>query len=90
MLQPLMCRTAACENRTKWELQPQQSTFVDWQVREGSQQTLCFVWPSLNACFLGQVLRVQENASEIPAGSMPRSIKVVLRNDVSRAVLDPE
>lgn len=29
-----------------------------------------------------QMVRVQENAQHIPAGSMPRSIKVILRNEV--------
>ena len=29
-----------------------------------------------------QKLRVQENASEIPAGGMPRSIDVILRNEM--------
>jgi len=29
-----------------------------------------------------QKLRVQENASEIPAGGMPRSIDIILRNEV--------
>jgi len=29
-----------------------------------------------------QRVRVQENASEIPAGSMPRTLDVILRGDV--------
>jgi DNA replication licensing factor MCM6 len=29
-----------------------------------------------------QVLRIQENSAEIPAGSMPRSLRVVLRNEL--------
>jgi DNA replication licensing factor MCM6 len=29
-----------------------------------------------------QRLRVQENADEIPPGSMPRSIEVICRNDI--------
>lgn len=27
-------------------------------------------------------MRVQENAADIPAGSMPRSVKVILRNEI--------
>jgi DNA replication licensing factor MCM6 len=57
--EPQTCQNSACENRTKWLLDPSQSKFIDWQQ-----------------------LRAQENADEIPAGSMPRSIKVVLRHDV--------
>ena len=33
-----------------------------------------------------QALKLQENATEIPAGSMPRSLKVVLRNEMVEAV----
>jgi len=29
-----------------------------------------------------QRIRVQENSSEIPAGSMPRSLDVILRNEI--------
>lgn len=29
-----------------------------------------------------QMIRVQENAQDIPAGSMPRSLKVILRNEI--------
>ena len=29
-----------------------------------------------------QKIRVQENSSEIPAGSMPRSVDVIVRNEV--------
>ena len=33
-----------------------------------------------------QALKLQENATEIPAGSMPRSMKVVLRNEMVEMV----
>ena len=56
---PLMCRNAACNNRTKWSVKMDESSFVDWQK-----------------------LRVQENANEVPAGSMPRSLDIILRHDI--------
>ncbi|GMH69726.1 hypothetical protein TrRE_jg11685, partial [Triparma retinervis] len=57
--QPLMCTNPRCDNRSEWQLETADSTFVDWQR-----------------------LRVQENSDEIPAGSMPRSIDVIVRGEV--------
>mmetsp|Transcript_18745 Transcript_18745/g.39007 ORF Transcript_18745/g.39007 Transcript_18745/m.39007 type:complete len:896 (+) Transcript_18745:69-2756(+) len=57
--QPLMCTNPRCDNRTEWQLETADSTFVDWQR-----------------------LRVQENSDEIPAGSMPRSVDVIVRGEV--------
>ena len=37
---------------------------------------------SLSAFSDWQLVRIQENSHEIPAGSMPRSMKIVLRHDV--------
>jgi DNA replication licensing factor MCM6 len=47
--EPTMCTTSTCQNRRSWQLNIQQSRFVDWQK-----------------------VRIQENANEIPTGSMPR------------------
>lgn len=47
--EPTICPTSNCQNRRNWQLNIQQSRFVDWQK-----------------------VRIQENANEIPTGSMPR------------------
>jgi DNA replication licensing factor MCM6 len=57
--EPKICLNANCNNRTKWDLNIENSKFADWQK-----------------------LRVQENSNDIPAGSMPRSIDVILRNSM--------
>ncbi|KAG0362127.1 MCM DNA helicase complex subunit mcm6 [Podila minutissima] len=57
--EPLMCQSPTCGNRTNWELNIEQSKFVDWQR-----------------------VRIQENPNEIPTGSMPRTMDVILRGDV--------
>lgn len=57
--EPKICLNANCNNRTKWDLNVENSKFADWQK-----------------------LRVQENSNDIPAGSMPRSIDVILRNSM--------
>lgn len=57
--EPRICINPNCNNRIKWELSIEESTFADWQK-----------------------LRVQENSNDIPAGSMPRSIDVILRNSM--------
>eukprot|EP00937_MAST-01D_sp_MAST-1D-sp2_P004520 g4520.t1 len=64
--QPLMCKNPLCThtksnagpNSTDWDLDIDNSRFVDWQK-----------------------LRVQENSDEIPAGSMPRSLEIILRHE---------
>ena len=33
-----------------------------------------------------QMVRIQENANEIPAGSMPRSVKIILRHEIVEQV----
>ncbi|KAF9383028.1 MCM DNA helicase complex subunit mcm6 [Podila verticillata] len=57
--EPLMCQSPTCGNRTNWDLNIEQSKFVDWQR-----------------------VRIQENPNEIPTGSMPRTMDVILRGDV--------
>jgi DNA replication licensing factor MCM6 len=47
--QPIMCQNPNCNNRNVWQLDVDNSKFVDWQK-----------------------VRIQENANEIPTGSMPR------------------
>ncbi|KAF9425220.1 MCM DNA helicase complex subunit mcm6 [Entomortierella beljakovae] len=56
---PLMCQSPTCGNRTNWELNIEQSKFIDWQR-----------------------VRIQENPNEIPTGSMPRTMDVILRGEV--------
>ncbi|KAF9212121.1 MCM DNA helicase complex subunit mcm6 [Podila verticillata] len=57
--EPLMCQSPTCGNRTNWDLNIEQSKFIDWQR-----------------------VRIQENPNEIPTGSMPRTMDVILRGDV--------
>ncbi|KCV72351.1 minichromosome maintenance protein 6 [Fonticula alba] len=56
--EPAMCPNNQCNNKAKWELDVEQSTFCDWQK-----------------------VRVQENSDEIPPGSMPRTMEIILRNE---------
>ena len=57
--EPQLCANQVCSNRSKWELDVNQSKFVDWQR-----------------------VRVQELSSEIPAGSMPRTMDIILRHEL--------
>ncbi|RUO96626.1 hypothetical protein BC936DRAFT_141723 [Jimgerdemannia flammicorona] len=57
--EPTMCQNPTCHNRLMWDLNIEQSRFVDWQR-----------------------VRIQENANEIPTGSMPRSMDAILRNEI--------
>ena len=57
--EPTQCPSLTCGNRSGWQLDIRQSTFVDWQK-----------------------VRIQENSSEIPTGSMPRTIDVILRGEI--------
>lgn len=56
--EPLVCRNAACDERSNFKLIPDQSKFVDFQK-----------------------VRVQESSDEIPSGSMPRSVDIILRHE---------
>ncbi|KAF9986730.1 MCM DNA helicase complex subunit mcm6 [Mortierella antarctica] len=56
---PLMCQSPTCGNRTNWDLNIEQSKFIDWQR-----------------------VRIQENPNEIPTGSMPRTMDVILRGEI--------
>eukprot|EP01116_Phalansterium_solitarium_P020166 TRINITY_DN5870_c0_g1_i1.p1 TRINITY_DN5870_c0_g1~~TRINITY_DN5870_c0_g1_i1.p1 ORF type:complete len:820 (-),score=186.98 TRINITY_DN5870_c0_g1_i1:6-2465(-) len=55
--EPRKCSNPNCPNVNRWQLDMENSTFVDWQK-----------------------VRVQENSEEIPSGSMPRSIDVIMRH----------
>ncbi|KAF9930229.1 MCM DNA helicase complex subunit mcm6 [Mortierella alpina] len=57
--EPLMCQSPTCGNRTNWDLNIEQSKFIDWQR-----------------------VRIQENPNEIPTGSMPRTMDVILRGEI--------
>lgn len=53
---PCICPNATCGNRKNWQLQREESVFVDWQKA-----------------------KVQENPDEVPAGSMPRAVDIIIR-----------
>ncbi|KAF9945140.1 MCM DNA helicase complex subunit mcm6, partial [Mortierella alpina] len=55
----LVYGTPTCGNRTNWDLNIEQSKFIDWQR-----------------------VRIQENPNEIPTGSMPRTMDVILRGEI--------
>eukprot|EP00232_Nephroselmis_pyriformis_P019189 CAMPEP_0182900038 /NCGR_PEP_ID=MMETSP0034_2-20130328/28518_1 /TAXON_ID=156128 /ORGANISM="Nephroselmis pyriformis, Strain CCMP717" /LENGTH=84 /DNA_ID=CAMNT_0025034159 /DNA_START=12 /DNA_END=262 /DNA_ORIENTATION=- len=55
---PTVCENATCGNKSRWQLQREESKFVDWQR-----------------------VRIQESSDEVPAGSLPRTMDVILRND---------
>jgi DNA replication licensing factor MCM6 len=64
---PLLCRNPRCQNRSPNEF------LLEMNDSDGGRSTEFVDW---------QKLRVQENANEIPPGSMPRSIDVILRNEM--------
>lgn len=66
LTRPALCRNPRCQNRSSAE-------FL-LELGEGEETSSEFVdW---------QRLRVQENADEIPPGSMPRTIDAVVRNEM--------
>lgn len=73
LTRPPLCRNPRCQNRTSSEFHLEVST-GGATMEEGSGGGSEFVdW---------QRLRVQENADEIPPGSMPRTIDVIVRNEM--------
>ena len=57
--EPLFCPNHLCSNRTKYEIDIQESEFSNWQR-----------------------IHVQESTEEIPNGSLPRNIDVIVRNEL--------
>ena len=57
--EPLFCPNHLCSNRSKFEIDLNQSTFNNWQR-----------------------VHVEERADEIPNGCLPRSMDVIVRNDL--------
>lgn len=73
LTRPPLCRNPRCQNRTSSEFHLEVAT-GGASLEEGSGGGSEFVdW---------QRLRVQENADEIPPGSMPRTIDVIVRNEM--------
>ena len=71
LTRPPLCRNPRCQNRSSADFQLEVGTAAQIGVQGGGSE---FVdW---------QRLRVQENADEIPPGSMPRTIDVVVRNEM--------
>ena len=71
---PVVCRNPRCRNDSPYEflLEMNQATSA-----EGASISEFCDW---------QKLRVQENSSEIPPGSMPRSVDVIVRNEMVERV----
>ena len=58
--EPVACSNTACQGqRVSFQLDMDESKFVDWQK-----------------------CRCQENSDEVPAGSLPRSLDIILRHEV--------
>jgi len=73
LTRPPLCRNPRCQNRNSSEFHLEVNT-GGASLEEGSGGGSEFVdW---------QRLRVQENADEIPPGSMPRTIDVIVRNEM--------
>ncbi|CAM9337368.1 unnamed protein product, partial [Scytosiphon promiscuus] len=73
--EPTKCINPACQNTRDWELDMQASDFC------GTIPPANSLPPPRSVFVDWQRLRVQENADEIPPGSMPRSLDVVLRGE---------
>ncbi|VDK53845.1 unnamed protein product [Anisakis simplex] len=56
---PAQCTNPTCVNRTRWKLNIEESTFVDFQK-----------------------MRIQETQAELPRGSIPRSVDVIIRGEL--------
>lgn len=60
---PTICRNPVCNNRRKFNLDIDQSRFVDFQK-----------------------VRIQETQAELPRGSIPRSVEIILRGETVEQV----
>ena len=73
LTRPPLCRNPRCQNRNSSEFHLEVAS-GDANLEDGNGGGSEFVdW---------QRLRVQENADEIPPGSMPRTIDVIVRNEM--------
>ncbi|CAI5444617.1 unnamed protein product [Caenorhabditis angaria] len=61
--QPTKCSNPQCMNRTRFSLDVNESTFVDFQK-----------------------VRIQETQSELPRGSIPRTVDVIIRGEMVESV----
>lgn len=89
-----------CSCRKQWLLVREKSTFVDWQrvkVQELSEEVRAIdALITTNVCSVGRGtckrLLVQAPSEvrtcglQVPAGSLPRTMDVILRNDIVEAV----
>ena len=74
LTRPPLCRNPRCHNRNSSEFHLEVTSGAGSSSEEGKGGGSEFVdW---------QRLRVQENADEIPPGSMPRTIDVIVRNEM--------
>lgn len=62
-LQPTKCANPQCMNRTRFSLDVNSSTFVDFQK-----------------------IRIQETQAELPRGSIPRTVDVIIRGEMVETV----
>jgi len=96
--EPIMCKNPTCQNRRRFKLNIDRSKFIDFQrvriqvclsVSVSLHRSMSLEYePSSEPLhisaklLLTRVSLVQENAHEIPAGSMPRSMDVIVRNEM--------
>ena len=75
LTRPTLCRNPRCQNRSAAE-------FL-LELNEGSDESESGGGSGVKSEFVDwQRLRIQENADEIPPGSMPRTIDTVVRNEM--------
>lgn len=61
--EPLYCQNHLCSNRSKFEVDLNESKFINWQR-----------------------VHVQESTEEIPNGCLPRSLDVIIRNELCEQI----
>lgn len=82
LTRPTLCRNPRCQNRSPSEFRLELSaTAVHTEDGEGAEGAPGVGGGGSEFCDW-QRLRVQENADEIPPGSMPRTVDVVVRNEM--------
>lgn len=94
--QPTICKNPVCANRRRFMLDTNKSRFVDFQkVSAGNtcdvrcQEYFTSITSStrilwVEKCCVFQV-RIQETQAELPRGSIPRSVEVILRAEAVEA-----
>lgn len=82
--QPTICRNPVCNNRSRFLLDTHKSKFIDFQKVAAGRCVCASITGGagsvgvIHVCVCAQV-RIQETQAELPRGSIPRSLEVILR-----------